>query len=124
MNYKGKAPKVYDYYKNDRYISTGTMKQLSEQLGVSKQSLWCRHSRTQVAILDNKNFRVKHELIEVEDVNQYVMFIKEEFVAKGSIRELCEKTGYSKQYLGQIISGYYANQVKKKQKIEIFKKVG
>jgi len=122
---KGKTAKVYDYYKNDSYITTGTVEEIANELGISKQALWVRHSRTYTAILDGRKFRVKHELDEVRNsVYDYVMLIEGKFIGCGTLAELSEKSGYSKTYITNIANGTYnKNGWKKKQRIEMFKRV-
>ena len=123
---KGKSPCVYNYYENNSFIMTGTVEEISGHLNIARQSLWMRIDRSNKAIREGRKPRNIYELeLERESVNEYVLFMDGNFVGRGTVKELCKLTGYTRNYLDQHINGYYkAHGYKKKHPIEIFKKVG
>jgi hypothetical protein len=121
----GKTASVYDYYSNSRYMMTGTIEDICKFFNLSKQALWARVDRTKKAKMEGRETKNTYELeLAKESVNEYVMFIDGEFVAKGTVKEICEKTDYKRSYIDQIINGSYGKKHKKKSSIVIYKKVG
>lgn len=121
----GKTASVYDYYSNSRYMMTGSIEEICKFFNVSKQALWARVNRTKKAKMEGREPKNTYELeLAKESINEYVMFIDGEYVAKGTVKEICEITSYKRSYIDQIINGSYGKNYKKKSKIEIFKKVG
>jgi len=121
----GKTAGVYDYYSNSRYMMTGSIEDICKFFNISKQALWARVNRTKKAKIEGRETKNTYELELVkESLNEYVMFIDDEFVAKGTVKEICEKTTYKRSYIDQIINGSYGKNYKKKNSIVIYKKVG
>lgn len=123
---KGKTASVYDYYVNSRYMMTGTIVQICEFFNITKTCLYARVERTNRAKKEGRTARNTYELdLTKESINEYVMFKDGEYVAKGTVKEICNETGYARSYIDQIINGrYLKNGYRKKNSIEIFKRVG
>lgn len=118
MNFTGKPKKIYKFYKNESLIASGTIDEMSEELGITKHSIWNKVCRSKNGRLK----RVTYEMVEVKDsVNEFVMLINDEYVGKGTIKELSKLSMYSIEYLTKISNGNYQPI---RNKIEIFKKVG
>lgn len=118
MNFTGKRKKVYKFIKNGETIASGTIDEMSEELGITKHSIWNKVSRS----VNGRLKRVTYEMVEVSNsVNEYVLMINDEFIGKGSLKHLSEISHFSQEYLTKISNGNY---IPKRNKIEIFKKVG
>ena len=121
----GKTASVYDYYVNSRFMMTGSVEEICKFFNMSKQALWARVNRTKKAKIEGRTTKNEYDLeLSKESINEYVMFINGEFLAKGTVKEICDKSQYKRSYIDQIINGSYGKNYKKKSLIEIFKKVG
>ncbi|AOZ62225.1 hypothetical protein QCM11_16 [Bacillus phage QCM11] len=118
MNFTGKKKKIYKFIKNGEIIAEGTIDEMSEQLGITKHSIWNKVSRS----VNGRLKRVTYEMVEVSNsVNEYVLIINDKFIGKGSLKRLSEISHFSQEYLTKISNGNY---IPKRIRIEMFKKVG
>lgn len=118
VNFNGKTKKVYKFYRNDELISEGTIDEMSEELGITKHSIWNKVCRSKNGRLK----RVSYDMVEISNsIHEYVLFIGGKFIGKGSLKDLSEISHFSQEYLTKIANGNY---IPKRVKIEIFKKVG
>ncbi|AZU99820.1 hypothetical protein H3018_gp22 [Bacillus phage DK3] len=120
MNTKGKVPAVYRYIVNNNEIACGSMEEIAEELGVNKHSIWNRVAKTRKRLEENKNVRMKHQLIvDKPSIHEYVMMMNGEFVSCGTIQEIARETSYAYDYLLKIVNG---NFIPKRNKIVFYKK--
>lgn len=116
---EGKNRAVYRYYKNDEFISEGTVHQIAEELRVKPHSLWNKVSRCK----NGKSKRVKHELIKVRNsVYTYLLIDNDKIIGEGTLKELSEKSNYHIDYLTRISNGNYVRG--KNNTLRLFTQVG
>lgn len=87
-----RLPKVYEYYRYNNFRATGTIKEISTQIGVSITYLSNIANRSNAGELqrgDSREFMNFLYTLEPE----YAFYNGEDIVADGTLREISDKTG-------------------------------
>ena len=82
--------KVYDYYHHMNKVTTGTVPEIAEETGLTKQKLW-RMRKSPKRIQPNQYNQVEHYLVPVDEVERnqiYALYRGEQLIADGTVKEI------------------------------------
>ena len=118
MNFNGKPKGIYEFKKNKEVLATGTIEEICKEVGLTYNALHMKVYRTKTGA----NTKTKYYLKQLKDsVHTYLLVIDDNLIGEGTLKELSEKSNYSREHLGKIVSGNFKN---KDEKIKLYKRVG
>lgn len=87
-----RRPKVYAYYRYNNFKATGTIKEVSKQIGVSVSYLSNLANRSNANELQRHSSREFMEYLYTQEP-EYAFYDGEDIVADGTLEEIAEQTG-------------------------------